>query len=257
MSASDGFSMSVRDFFVGGLAHSKRVKILLPEGSGPFPLLIVHDGKCAFRKDAPEGCECLAIDEALAGLGRRMAVAAIEEEPWQTRTKEYSPFPWVDEASVYLPAGEEKGKAYAEWIMKGLLPALESDFPIERNGKGRYMLGCSLGALMSAYMSFAYPGAFGKIGCMSLASWGNEPAFLSFCESRESRSSYFLRVGTNEGTPRGIASLSGAYPRIAEDFRRILIGKGRPVDFAINDGRAHKTVEWSKDMPAFVGFLSP
>lgn len=119
------------------------------------------------------------------------------------------------------------------------------------------MLGSSLGALISVYISAAYPDCFSKIGCLSLASWGNEKELLDVVSSSRlgKDTSFFVRVGTNEGLPRGIEKYKDYYPKMSKDFVAALNDKQIPFDFKINEGRCHKTKEWALDMPSFISFL--
>ena len=243
-------------FFSKILSNERDIRVYFPSGEGPYPVLFVHDGEVAFRRDTPEGWESLEIDQALGE--RELVVVAIAALPWQERTKEYSPFPWNHEAEKWLPKGEEKGEKYLRFLMEELIPYIESHYPVSRKREQRFMMGCSLGAQISVYASAAYPDSFSKIGCFSLASWGNEEAFLAYLRENHPRkdTSFFVRVGTEEGIPRDLASYGCCYPEKSQNLLRILKEIGiQDVDFLINQGRRHKTIEWSKDMPRFLAFL--
>lgn len=257
MPSKIAFDLTELSFEVPSLGWNKKVKVLCPPSGGPYPLLIVHDGRYAFKKDTPLGYETLALDEAISEASFPMVVAAIEEEEWEQRTKEYSPFAWTGPAEHFLPEGQEKGKEYASWVVSFLLPFLRNSFPCLEGQRNAFMLGSSLGALISVYISASYPDIFSKIGCFSLASWGNEEALLdSVRSSKISKcNSFFIRVGTNEGLPRGILEFKDYYPKMSEDFVSALQNKGVGFDFKINEGRSHKTKEWALDMPSFISFL--
>ena len=138
------------------------------------------------------------------------------------------------------------------------MPYVESHYLVKKGRENTFMLGCSLGAVITAYASGAYPNLFSKFGLCSLASWGNEGAFLSFLQKTNipAKTHYFVRVGSEEGIPRDLTSLGTCYPALAEDFVSLLKQKGiTDIDFKLNEGFHHKTIAWSKDMPAFIDFL--
>ncbi len=238
------------------LGNQRDIRVYFPAGEGPFPVLYLHDGEVAFRLDTPEGWESLEIDKAIGQ--KRLIVVAIAALQWQERTKEYSPFPWNHEAAKWLKEGEEKGEAYLRFLVEELVPYIESRYPASKKREERFMMGCSLGAQISVYASARYPDLFSRIGCFSLASWGNEEAFLSYLDEHRPRldTSYFIRVGTEEGIPRDLLSYGTCYPEKSGNLLRKLQEIGiEDIDFRTNEGRRHKTIEWSKDMPAFLGFL--
>lgn len=246
-------------FASASLGNSRRVKILYPETQeGRYPVLYVHDGEYAFRKDTPESYECLSLDKALEKIQKKMIIVALPAMEWQKRTREYSPFPWIDEAKKYLSPGEEEGKKYLKFLTSEVMPYIEDNYPVLKGRENTYMLGCSLGAVITCYASAAYASLFSEFGLFSLASWGNEKALLLYLDEHRppKDSSYFIRTGENEGIPRDLKTLGCCYPKLAEDLVAELRKDGiSAIDFALNPGRAHKTAEWEKDMPDFLSFL--
>lgn len=246
-------------FYVPELNDYRVIRVLYPEDrSKRYPVLYVHDGTYCFRKDTPPSYECMSLDEALQNQSREMIVVTIEAPEWQERTKDYSPFYWVGEAASHLPQGQQRGEVYISFIVHVLKPFIDTKYPSNPSYLTTYMLGCSLGAQISLYASCAFPNVFSKIGLCSLASWGNQKAMLDYIRSHHPNinTSYFMRVGTNEGTPRNFVSLKDCYVRISQEIKNCLTDEIKvAVDFKINPGRQHKTAEWAKDMPDFINFL--
>jgi len=240
------------------LGNSRKIRVLSPEEDGVYPVLYVHDGAFCFRKDTPQESECLSIDKVLEEKRLALIVVSIEAMDWMTRTREYSPFPWIGEAEQYLKNGEEEGMKYIDWIVKSVRPYINQHYKTKTDYSNTFMLGCSLGAQMSVFASARYPKIFSKIGCFSLADWGNEKAFLDFILKAPLpiATSYFIRVGTSEGEPRNMASLGECYENISRNLAKTLREKGiRDLDFKVNEGRHHKTAEWEKDIPSFIDWL--
>jgi predicted alpha/beta superfamily hydrolase len=241
------------------LGNARTIRVYYPEDkSKRYPVLYVHDGEFCFRKDTPAEYESMELDLALEKAGKRLIIVTIEAMPWQIRTREYSPFPWVGEARQHLPEGQELGDVYIDWLVDVVKPFIDKQYTTLSDRDHTFMLGCSLGALISLYASVKYGDVFKKIGLLSLASWGNQKAILDYCSTHQQslRASYFMRVGTSEGAPRNMLSLADCYVPLNLEVRDHLLSLGiKNLDFKINQGRFHKTAEWAKDMPDFISWL--
>lgn len=247
-------------FASDSLGNSRLIRVLYPDDLRKrYPVLYVHDGMCAFRKDTPLSWESFDIDGALKRTHHEMIVVSLEAQNAPIRTAEYSPFSWINEARKYLAEGQEKGELYLSWLFSEVKPYIDAHYKTLKDREHTYMYGTSLGAVISVYAAARYPGLLKKVGCGSLASWGNEPAFLAYLRqaSLPSDLGFFIRVGTSEGIPRDLTSLGECYPRLSGDLRGLLLEKGlKDVDFAINPNRKHCTKDWALDMDAFITWLT-
>jgi len=239
------------------LNRDKRIQVLYPEDTNKrYPVLYVHDGETAFRQSTPPGSESLSLDQLSKS---NLVIVAIDAEGWEIRTQEYSPFPWIGEAEHFLPSGQEEGDTYLCWLITKLIPVITKRYPVKKGYGSTFMLGCSLGAQISVFASAKYPSVFSKIGCFSLASWGNEPAFIHFLKKSRIRktTSYFIRVGREEGIPRNLLSLGECYPQLTQDLLACLKEKAIDhVDAAIEKSGRHKTADWEKEIPSFLDWLA-
>ncbi len=242
------------------LGNTRKIRVYHPDDlTKRYPVLYVHDGEFCFREDTPPSYECLELDKALEATARNLIIVSVEAMPWQIRTREYSPFPWIGEAQKHLPPGQELGDVYLEWLINCVKPLIDSKYPSYTDYQHTYMMGCSLGAVISIYASAKYANIFSKIGLFSLASWGNHKALLDYLSSKQKdlNADYFIRVGDAEGTPRDLHnSLANCYVPLNVDVVNHLTKLGiKNLDFKINQGRFHKTFEWAKDMPEFISWL--
>jgi predicted alpha/beta superfamily hydrolase len=86
------------------LGNTRKIRVYYPDDSTKrYPVLYVHDGEFCFREDTPPSYECLELDKALEATARNLIIVSVEAMPWQIRTREYSPFPWIGEAQKHLP----------------------------------------------------------------------------------------------------------------------------------------------------------
>jgi len=241
------------------LGNSRHIRVYYPRHQNKrCPVLYVHDGEFCFRADTPDGYECLSLDLALEQIGKEMIIVSLEAMSWQIRTREYSPFHWIGDAEKYLPKGEEQGDVYLEWVIKEVKPYIDEHFWTKPDCEHTFMMGCSLGALISLYAGAKYPDTFSKIGSFSLASWGNHQALLAFLDKNPyEKTKLFMRVGTEEGIPRDLVNLGNCYVGLNREVYEHLKALGTTnINFKINEGTRHKTSAWEKDMPEFLTWLA-
>lgn len=77
------------------------------------------------------------------------------------------PYPSVDERRKrYHPDGE-KHQAYIRFLAHELVPYLDQSLPTYQMGRGRILLGDSLGGTVSLLAALSYPNTFGKVALQS------------------------------------------------------------------------------------------
>lgn len=125
------------------LAGARRLSVYTPAerpNSGPYPLLVVHDG--------PDFLRYSALRTVLDNLIHRRIIPpllAAMIEPGE-RLEEYA-------ASV----------AHARFLMEELVPSLEKRHPLIRASRGRCLMGASLGAVASLHAATQAPGYFARL----------------------------------------------------------------------------------------------
>jgi enterochelin esterase-like enzyme len=162
-------------------ADPRRVVVWLPEGyraRGPkYAVLYMHDGQNLFDKaTAGYGMEW-QIDETLGRLIRAKKVrSTIVVGIWNTpkRLQEYVP----SKAFDHLPpayrnkvralyGGDPLSDGYLKFIVRELRPMINRRFNVKTDRANTFIMGSSMGALISLYAIDEYPDLFGGAGMMS------------------------------------------------------------------------------------------
>jgi len=183
------------DFHAAGLAP-RELRIHVPAGDGPWPVLYMHDGNNLFDPNSMWGG--WRMQDALA-LQEPVLVVGIDNT-WD-RMDEYTHV--ADDigfVSPYVVGGA--GAAYGELVQEHLRPFVEATYGSTGHDG---LLGSSLGGLISLYIAHLYPGEFDFAGSMSgTLGWGRfvleNPTMLELYETEGVRSTaLYLDSGGSAG----------------------------------------------------------
>lgn len=152
------------DRWVGLIGHDpslfpRDLRVYVPPGEGPFPVIVAHDAQNLFD---PEGIwGGWHLQDALSALDT--PVLAVGVDNTSARMSEYTPW---DDLDVRYPDGGE----YVDTIVDDILPHIGSAYPINDTTG---ILGSSLGGLISVYAGYRRPEAFDFVASLSgTLAWG-------------------------------------------------------------------------------------
>jgi hypothetical protein len=144
-----------------GLAP-RDIRVLVPPGEGPWPVLYAHDGQNLFDPEAFWGG--WHLQDAVAALDTPILVVGIDNTP--DRMDEYAHT--TDEIGATTYGGD--APVYAALIQEDLRPHIEATYG--STGLDGVM-GSSMGGLVSLFVAHAYPGAFDFAASLSgTLGWG-------------------------------------------------------------------------------------
>ncbi|MCF7931735.1 MAG: hypothetical protein K9K93_01015 [Acholeplasmataceae bacterium] len=234
------------------------IRILIPDGKGPFDVLYMHDGQNLFESNTAYGGVSWGIPETLdqlctANLIKDLIVVGIDNSPM--RMHEYSYFNAVPNMIEGRDLeGPPKGHQYAHFLITDVIPAIESMFEVNQNPAGRMIAGSSMGALISAEIALSNPHLFGVIGCFSLASWFSEDDFLNMVNeaSVNPGDRYWISVGRCETSNEKNPKFNELYIKNAQRFKDALLAKGIRDVFYVENKEAHHEYAWKQ---AFLHFM--
>lgn len=143
--------------------RARDVDVWVPAGPGPWPLVVMHDGRNLFDPEAIWGG--WRLDEALATLGGDLLVVGLDNTP--DRFSEYTHV--VDEVDG-LGVVEPLGDAYADLVVLDVVPWAESTWSTDGR---RAVVGSSLGGLISLHIASRHPDVFDLAASLSgTLGWG-------------------------------------------------------------------------------------
>jgi len=183
--AGPGITGSVVRYASMPSAHvtARNVDVWLPPGYGKdpsqrYPVLYMHDGQNLFDPATSYGNVDWSVDEAMtrliaAGEVREAIVVGI----WNTdkRREEFMPQRAVPQGNVRynVPgAGDVKSSdiisdRYLAFLVTELKPFIDSSYRTLPDRANTYVMGSSMGGLVSQYAMSKYPDVFGAAGCVS------------------------------------------------------------------------------------------
>lgn len=160
----------------------RRVDVWLPPGgspAAPCPVLYMHDGQNLFDPALAYGGVTWGVAEALTRLiAEELVPPMIVVGIWNNgdgRWQEYLPQrPFAHNTPIQLlPQDEPKlsgpihSDAYLRFLTNELKPFIDATYPTQPDRAHTYLMGSSMGGLISLYGLCEYPHIFGSAACLS------------------------------------------------------------------------------------------
>ena len=161
---------------------ARNVDVWLPPGyteaSGTrYPVLYMHDGQNVFDPSTSYTKVDWGVDEAMTRLiANGHARAAIVVAVWNTpkRLQEYMPRKAITGDTFIptlgdppFPTAEIVADDYLAFLATELKPFIDAHYRTLTGPKDTFVMGSSMGGLISAYAVLEYPNVFGGAGCVS------------------------------------------------------------------------------------------
>jgi enterochelin esterase-like enzyme len=162
--------------------HARNVDIWLPEGYSPsqrYAVLYMHDGQMLYDSTATWNQQEWRVDEWMSKLIAAGDIPpAIVVSPWNAGEYRHSDY-FPEKALDYLPEGireshvenylqgKPSADAYLRFLAQELKPYIDSAFSTYPDAAHTFVMGSSMGGLISMYAYCEYPEVFGGAGCLS------------------------------------------------------------------------------------------
>jgi enterochelin esterase-like enzyme len=167
--------------FPSRYADPRNVSVWLPPGydpdGPPYAVLYMHDGQNLFDPATGYGGKEWGVDEAATrliaeGKMRRTIVVGIWNTP--KRLREYVPAKAFDRLPARymdrvrgLYGGDPLSDGYLKFIVRELKPFVDRTYNTAPGRGSTYIMGSSMGGLISLYALTEYPDVFAGAGCLS------------------------------------------------------------------------------------------
>lgn len=259
------------------------VDVWTPEGygddAGRYPVIYMHDGQNLFDASTSwnrQSWEMDSVTGELAGRGEISAPVIVGiHSVAATRTGDLMPekaLGYIKEIKgeavrKFLDTASVRGDAYAAFIVETLKPMIDSAYRVGAGADSTFVMGSSMGGLMSVYALSEYPEVFGGAGCLSthwVGTLDGDPtfsdamyAYLSDNLPRDGRHRIYFDHGTTS-----IDSLYGP----SED-RMIALAKGLgyadslsgaevvTLERFVDEGAGHEERYWAARVARPLRFL--
>lgn len=178
-------SFVVLDNFPSAQVAPRKVVVWLPPGYDPkgerYPVLYMHDGQNLFDPATAMGGQAWEVHKRLAALAATGAVRPaiiVGIASTRDRAREYAPAEAVEALAPELraalrgdppvPGGlPTLSGQYLRFIVEELKPAIDARFHTSRERADTFIMGSSMGGLVSLYALARYPEVFAGAACLS------------------------------------------------------------------------------------------
>jgi enterochelin esterase-like enzyme len=242
--------------------NTRFLRIWLPPGyddahnaSRSYPVLYLNDGQNLFESISAFGGVEWGVDETADRLIHEGAVPPMIivgiDNTGKDRLREYIPY-----RSLHPKMLRAQGRYYPDFLMKEVMPFVESTYRAATGPENIGLGGSSLGALIALYTTIARPGVVGQLLLESPSLWvASRQAIKASREVRIWPERIFLAAGTAEaGTPERSRSVVDDARELAAIMRRAVLSERR-LRMVIKDGAGHNEAAWAERFPEALRFL--
>lgn len=201
--------------FPSRFADARTIDVYLPPGydaapAARYPVIYFHDGQNLFDPQLAYGGTTWGVDEAMqrlvaAGTTRGAIVVAL----WNnglTRFLEYMPQKAVTTpdlgfgvGNLRLPVTQLRSDGYLRSIVEDVKPFIDRTYRTQPEREHTFVMGSSMGGLISLYAACEYPQVFGGAACVSThwpAAEGAVVAYLAVHAPRAGTTKLYFDHGT-------------------------------------------------------------
>ena len=252
---------------------TRNVYVWLPDGyevGEPCAVIYMHDAQMLFDASITWNLQEWAVDETAGRLiaeGRipRCIVVAINNS--DDRLNEYFPektLQYVGDRHKAYFGKAPFGDAYLQFVVQELKPFVDERYHPLADREHTYMIGSSMGGLISLYALCEYPDVFGGVACLSshlsmaYLPMGNgleqlAGAFAAYVADHlpEANSS---RVYMDHGT-KGFDAAYGLYQPAIDSIFRQQGWDDAHYRSLVFEGHDHSENSWAKRLPETLEFL--
>ncbi len=245
----------------------RNVDVWLPKDytkNKKYAVLYMHDGQNLFNPKTSFGGIEWNVDETLQKLiDERKVRDTIVVGIWNTaqRTIEYAPQKPYDlvnhkgkKKSKFVTLKEGMSDKYLKFIVSELKPFIDENYSTKSDRDNTFIMGSSMGGLMSLYAISEYPQIFGGAGCISTHFPLGEGAMLEYMKknlpSPENHKIYF---------DYGTKTLDANYEPFQKKADSLMKKKGykRDKNWTTQkfEGEEHSEKSWRKRVDIPLKFL--
>ena len=234
---------------------ARRVRVMVPPGAGPFPVLYAHDGQNLMHAGESAFGQAWELDDAAADMwaeGFPFIIVAMDNTA--ARMDDYTP---VSDPTY----GGGNGDAYLRWVLDHLKPVMDYRYPTACGASDTAMMGSSLGGLISFHAARTRWQVVGRVAALSPSFWWNNRWTVSQYNAQTTANPVMLWMdaGSDEGgtVNGGGGILSVVADNRAVASRALALGHVFGVDLGYQEAERdeHNEAAWRRRLRAVLHFL--
>lgn len=229
-------------FLIPQLNRTRRIWIYLPRSYSTsqkrFPVLYMQDGQNVFDEVTSYASEW-GVDETLDSISshsKEIIVVAVDHGGAK-RINEYCPY----DMEKY---GKGEGDSYLDFLVHTLKPFIDKKYRTLKDKQNTFIVGSSMGGLISMYAVLKYPAVFGGTGVFSPAFWIAPKIFDDIREKGKNvNSKIYFYCGGQEGE-----AMKSDMENAFEEMRKV---SGSRMISNIRPEAKHSESAWREEFPLF------
>jgi predicted alpha/beta superfamily hydrolase len=231
------------------LENVRDLDVYLPSaysgGRRRYPVVYMQDGQNLADADRAFA-GTWNLPGALAELESRGLEAIVVGIPnmGDARVREYSPFHDTRH-------GGGAGDAYVAYLERTVKPLVDRRFRTRPQRESTFVVGSSMGALISLYAFFRAPETFGGAGAMSPSLWFAGRALTAYIERDGAPAG---RIYLDAGTDEGPATVRDAH-HLADVLERKGYRREESLRVVEDHGGRHEESHWARRLAPALAFL--
>ena len=244
------------------LKRDRKITVYLPDdyyqSKKQYPVLYIQDGQNAFfDRLSYTGVSWGFLDYAqFMNLDMIMVAIPCNFAEYK-REDEYGPWVLSDELSARETNGKRllggEGKKYAEWLVNDLKPYIDQRFQTDVHNCG--IVGSSMGAIISTYVTLKYPNVFSKCAALSTAFWMYMDEFEGLIQESDLSAveKFYFDLGEFEGC--GDKETDEWYIESNNMIYGMLKEKIPQLEYHFFENETHNEAAWRERVPLFMDYL--
>jgi len=231
-------------FWIPQLQRIRKVWIYLFSGyftsKKKYPVLYMHDGQNIFDKATSYAGEW-GVDEFLDSAKLKQCIVVAIDNGSTKRMNEYCPYDMEK-------FGTGEGNQYVDFLVQILKPFIDKNYRTYRCRKKRFVVGSSMGGLISLYAVLKYPRVFGGAGIFSSAFWVALKIYDDIqSKGRKVKGKLYFYAGKQEGETMVLYMLKA--------FEALTSVSRSKISTVIRDEGRHNEATWRKEFLLFYAWL--
>ena len=272
--------LSVLGGFQSDHVPARDILVWTPDGFSEekkYAVLYMHDGRMLFDASVSWNKQEWGVDEVASSLmeagevrdfivvgipnaGPERHIEYFPQKPFEMMTAEQQEaFYAMGRENGKLLAGSVRSDRYLRFLVEELKPYIDANYPVLTDPENTFVMGSSMGGLISIYALARYPGTFGGAGCLSTHWPGAMPhAGNPWPEQMQRFLAGHLAGGKKVWFDHGTEELDAAYPELQKQVDEIMRQKGYDESnwvTYVDEGANHSEDAWKARLHMPLKFL--